>query len=391
MTSEPMRTGRRFRRPLVAASLAVVAVVALDRGLARFLPTPEGLTLPPGSRFTCATDEYRFTATVNRWGFRGPETSAHRGPGRRVLVLGDSSTFGWGVEDGEAWPAVLGRTLGEGFEVLNLGRPEAGPVDLVRVAEKALPLFAPDLVVLAIAQGDDLAQAGPRPDERGPVRRSVSGLLRTAVPGLTAWLRDRRPPTRLDEAQHRQLWQKIARRNRDEMTGDEERRFEALDNQVRAAFFEGRLDPRLVWRSIHTPAFYALTARLESPDARRALESLTDALLAIRRLADAHGARAIVLSVPIGVYSNRAACEGARRLGFDVTDSLVGSAAADDAIRLASDKAGLPFAEVTGEFRGEDVEPSSFFVLEGRLNPRGHERLGQRAAPLIRAALEPRP
>lgn len=369
------------------ASLAIVAVLALDRGLVRLFPVPEGLAASPGSRFTCATDEYRFTATVNRYGFRGPETSARRGPARRVLVLGDSSTFGWGVEEEEAWPAVLGRTLGRGFEVLNLGRPEAGPVDLVQIAEKALPLFAPDLVVIGLAQGDDLAQAGPRRDERGPVRRSVSGLLRTAVPGLTAWFRDRRPPTCLDETQHRQLWQKIARRNRDEMTSDEGRRFEALDAEVRAAFLEGRLDPRLLWRSIHTPAFYALTARPESPEARRALESLADSLLAIHRVAESHGSRAIVLSVPIGVYSSRAACESARRLGFDVSDSLVGSAGADAAIRIASDKAGLPFAAVTGWFRGEDAEPLAFYVLEGRLNQRGHERLGEQAAPLIRAAL----
>ena len=59
-------------------------------------------------------------------------------------------------------------------------------------------------------------------------------------------------------------------------------------------------------------------------------------------LADAHGARTMVLSVPIGVYSNRAACEGARRLGFDAADSLVGSAAADDAIRFAS-RTGVSF------------------------------------------------
>ena len=39
--------------------------------------------------------------------------------------MGGSTTLGYTVTDGEDWPTQLGRMLGEGFEVLNAGRPGA--------------------------------------------------------------------------------------------------------------------------------------------------------------------------------------------------------------------------------------------------------------------------
>ncbi|MCP4810064.1 MAG: hypothetical protein GY913_36255 [Proteobacteria bacterium] len=47
-------------------------------------------------------------------------------PAYRIACLGDSVTFGWGVEDDEAWPAVLQRQLvaqGIDAECLNVGVP----------------------------------------------------------------------------------------------------------------------------------------------------------------------------------------------------------------------------------------------------------------------------
>jgi lysophospholipase L1-like esterase len=113
-------------------------------------------------------DATRWTVRTGAAGFRTPDFSREPEPGRvRVLALGDSSTFGWGVEAEETWPGrlpgALARATGqpaESFEVLNLGVPGystyQGRVLLERVA---LPL-APRLVVWSYLANDGAATGG---------------------------------------------------------------------------------------------------------------------------------------------------------------------------------------------------------------------------------------
>ena len=55
-----------------------------------------GWTPRPSFRYTLAGSE----TTINRLGYRGREYSAVRTPGRpRIVMLGDSITFGYGVRD----------------------------------------------------------------------------------------------------------------------------------------------------------------------------------------------------------------------------------------------------------------------------------------------------
>jgi lysophospholipase L1-like esterase len=113
-------------------------------------------------------DATRWTVRTGAAGFRAPDFPAAPTPDRvRVLALGDSSTFGWGVEAEQAWPGRLpdalahatGRAPGS-FEVLNLGVPGystfQGRVLLERVA---LPL-APRLVVWSYLANDGAATGG---------------------------------------------------------------------------------------------------------------------------------------------------------------------------------------------------------------------------------------
>lgn len=66
-------------------------------------------------------------ARINADGFRGPRVLREHSAGvARIACVGDSHTFGWGVSEGETWPAVLSRELdlrvGSGkIEVLNAG------------------------------------------------------------------------------------------------------------------------------------------------------------------------------------------------------------------------------------------------------------------------------
>jgi len=108
-----------------------------------------------------AREATRWTMHTSAQGYRTKPFEPKPAPGRRrVVALGDSSTFGWGVEDSEAYPARLEDTLDrrEGgrarWEVLNLGVPGYSTFQgRVMLEREALPL-APDLVTWSYLAND---------------------------------------------------------------------------------------------------------------------------------------------------------------------------------------------------------------------------------------------
>ena len=62
------------------------------------------------------------TVRINSFGLRGPEIRRRPAPGvKRILVLGDSFAFGPGLDYVHTFSTNLGRNLGRGYEVVNMG------------------------------------------------------------------------------------------------------------------------------------------------------------------------------------------------------------------------------------------------------------------------------
>jgi lysophospholipase L1-like esterase len=104
---------------------------------------------------------------INSQGLRNPEVAPRREPGvRRVLVLGDSLTFGWGVEERETFPRVLERMLNESgrqFEVINAGVGNYNTAQEVAWFTERGLAYEPDEVILGFYIND--AEPTPRRTE----------------------------------------------------------------------------------------------------------------------------------------------------------------------------------------------------------------------------------
>jgi len=97
--------------------------------------------------------------TLNSRGMRGREYDfAKPAATRRVLVLGDSYVWGYGVGDDEVFTEVLERRLqetGSPWEVINTGVPGWGTdQELLFLVEEGFK-YQPDVVVLALFLGND--------------------------------------------------------------------------------------------------------------------------------------------------------------------------------------------------------------------------------------------
>lgn len=119
-----------------------------------------GYALTPGFEGQLQRNEFTTRISVNDQGLRGRPFGPKRDDISRILVLGDSFAFGYGVEEHESFPAYLEACLnsaGAGaFEVLTAGVPGYGTVDQLNFLRSRGEALAPDVVILQFLSSNDL-------------------------------------------------------------------------------------------------------------------------------------------------------------------------------------------------------------------------------------------
>lgn len=367
----------------MASALATVLLMALaDRVIVGPIVPPELPIVPPLAEYRYRTSEFSVVARTNAMGFRDREFTprAERGT-TRVLAIGDSFTYGWGVENDEVWPKVLERRLlasGVRVEIANLGQPGGDPASYAEVAREAIPRLRPALTIVAVLQGDDLAQVY---DE---VQTSAwRAMARALVPSLLSrrahWL------ARQAVAEPEPLWSTEAADLVGIYTPRERARLAALDVDVQRAFASGDLNPSLVDYAVRKPHRLLDVYDHDRPAVRKAIARLSGHLAAIRRIASAYQSDVIVLSVPLGPYVSARDYRNAQRVGFALVPEMLTSARGDEPIRRASEQAGVAFVSCVGEFRREAAARTLFFELDGHFNRAGHDVFATLVDPVIAA------
>jgi lysophospholipase L1-like esterase len=397
-------SGRAYGKTVLFIAVAVLVIpaltiLALDQavGLAlRRMPPPPLLIFPPHYRVSYQTPEFTFTAETNALGIRDQEVAAHKNDRFRVLAVGDSYTYGWGVESADSWVKVTERLLGEQgreAEFLNLGCPGTSVDAYALIAERAIPLLQPDLVLVAVLQGDDLKQLdlGDTTDRLFKfngveTNESSGGLLVRVLPNFDA-LRIRLGtyrPRVVSAEQIRAEWKRLAHWIEDHMTAEERARFDAVDPEVKATLATGNLNPWDVYFAVKNPDFMAFTLHPDRADVRRAIQAMGACLERIKLAASSAGAKVSVVSVPAGWYTCAKALETRRRVGFRLDDAALRGNAQDEAIASACRLAGVNFHTFTARFREVAAERDLYFELDGHFNNAGHALFGEQVAELLR-------
>jgi lysophospholipase L1-like esterase len=129
----------------------------------------------------------RVTWEVNEAGFRGRMIPAQKPAGTiRLLFLGSSITFGWGVAARDAFPEQVRKALEQGFpgtafEVINAGVPGYSSCQGLRYLEEILPRYRPDVVVAEFGINDGTLAVGKTDkDQRPTVSEKVLPVLRNS-------------------------------------------------------------------------------------------------------------------------------------------------------------------------------------------------------------------
>lgn len=132
------------------------------------------LQFKPQSQFTLVYDsnprgyfdgDLTLTYRLNNFGLRGPDYTVERRPGvKRIMVLGDSFTFGEGVRQEDTFchrlEEILRNDKGIGVEVLNFGVSGWSTVCELNYLRHEGVTFKPDLVLLVYVLNDTSPKSG---------------------------------------------------------------------------------------------------------------------------------------------------------------------------------------------------------------------------------------
>ena len=161
-----MRSGYAFTSKMALAIVSLLAALAVcELALRAWVPIREvgptvttydpfyGKALRRSFSVQRTAPEFTIRITTNSLGFRGPELGALSR--RPILFLGDSFTLGYGVDDGQEFPALVGRSLRErdpehATPVINAGLGNNGNGRAVKLLRAEGPEYDPALVVLQI-------------------------------------------------------------------------------------------------------------------------------------------------------------------------------------------------------------------------------------------------
>lgn len=92
---------------------------------------------------------------INAQGYRGKEVPLKRVAGkRRLVVLGDSNTFGYGIEEGERFTDIVAGSLSPSYEMINFGVFAFGTDQEALLLERDAIRYDPDTVLLTVSAGD---------------------------------------------------------------------------------------------------------------------------------------------------------------------------------------------------------------------------------------------
>jgi hypothetical protein len=114
-----------------------------------------GFLYAPHAESRIARGDLDFTFRTDSRGFRNPEPWPDRA---EIVVLGDSMAFGYGVDNGFSFPALMRERLLD-TRIINLSVIGAGPPQYVEVFERFGATLRPQTVLLALFPGNDVIDA----------------------------------------------------------------------------------------------------------------------------------------------------------------------------------------------------------------------------------------
>lgn len=386
---------RAWSRALLVAFSAILTVyltIGADRLAGRLLlPPAQSLIFPPNAAVRYQTPEFDITACTNHLGFRDYAYPVEKKGKFRILVIGDSFTFGWGVALADTWVKQLEQKLqaeDAAVEVLNLGRSGASPETYADIATRSIPLLQPDLVLVAVLQGNDLYQsiAAPAPPPTGAPGLPRPHLLRIALANAYPNFLRLLQQTVL-QSEVRPVWQQQAKAIEQSLSPGQRQRLQQMDPEVREYFRAGHLNPDLVLDHLRDPDLYLKLEQVHHPQLQKGIRRMSFYLDRTREVASRHGAATWLLAVPHKYYLCGETMREHSLLGLRLDTSLVRRNAPDSILAAQAARLHLPLLQPQS-LKKHCRDKKLYYKYDGHFTPAGNRLFAQAVFAAIQQPLQ---
>lgn len=347
--------------------------------------------LPPNSQVRYNTAEFNFTAKINSLGFRGEERGSFKPSSvYRILAIGDSFTFGWGLEEKDTWPKLIENyfqknTHGKKVEVINLGRPADSPVDYLLRLREYSDKFNPDLIIIGILEGDDPAQLveilSPPSSiseqaknkrqkiidefiEKNKRNDKYYSLINHYLPNLYKML------MQYTSFSVNNNWMNEVQTLLSVADEKGIERYNRIDPAVRNLFITGKLNASLLWLILFSPTRYEDMQDLNNQQVKVVEKTLSQIFREMKTVADNNRQTLLFVEIPLNLYVSSTYKEYRNKMGFNFSDRVWQSTVSSELILNAAKEAQVEILPTLNEFRS-NCATDCFYPYDGHLNPKG--------------------
>lgn len=349
-------------------------------------PEKQGIIFEPNSKARYQSVEFDFMANANSLGLRDREIALDKGDKYRILCFGDSWTFGWGVDISASWPSKLEAFLhAQGLtnvEVINCGQGGQYTTIYLDYMNKAVPLLKPDMVIVGVLQGDDLAQLYEEHFDNSHMKPTnhlnffqqlfadTKMYLLSSVGNVTLPFRNQYT----NELEIKSYWKQSSNYKISQFNHLQYIRFRALNDSIQSLCKSGDLNPGLLSYYVDFADRQVIFNNPANPATQFAAKVMDSEIKQMKSLCEKHQSVLVFANMPINFYNGHQVI----RTPSDVLNPFLEQNNRIDSIyRSIAENNGLPYIEMTQHFRSLADKEAYHFIYDGHPNEKGYAEIAQ--------------
>jgi len=345
----------------------------------------EGLIFEPNSRAWYNTAEFDFVAEINSLGLRDREITIEKDNIYRILCFGDSWTYGWGVEIENSWPKKLEQFLKEngieGIEVINCGQAGKYTTVYKKSMARAVPLLKPDLVLVGVVQGDDLAQlyeenfnvrASKSETRLRQISEKLKNLLRAYIKASFTNILSLRKSKANQSIDIQSTWVATSNDMINHFTRLQKLLFCTLEDTVQSMFESGELNPGLLNIYINNPTRLIVFNNPDNASTIYAIGEMDKDIKEMKAICQDNNCNLVFINLPENCFTGHKVI----RAPVDFLNPYLESNNNIDSIyKSVAASNGLPYIQLTEHFLWLEDKTRYFYKYDGHPNINGYSEI----------------